>query len=176
MTQARLKAVGFCARMTEVGDWAFQFALDLARAHDVQLDIFFFPTSPCEEHEPRGRRGGDFAVPDRDAVEIERRVRFYYDELLGDYVKVGFRLCLGDEAPELRRCLFDREYDVLVLAYEKHLCPFGERPIEEFADLMPCPVVLVGPGNRDEIHLNSPAKLWTARLGLDDGEWRSVRA
>ncbi len=151
MTRAGMNAVGYCARMTTVGDWAFRFALDLARRHDTQLDIFFFPTSPCEEHDPRGRRGERFEIADRDAVEIERRVRLYYDELLGDYVKVGFRLCLGDEAPELRRCLFDREYDVLVLGYEKRLCPFGERSIEDFSDLMQCPVVLIGPGRPDEI-------------------------
>jgi len=174
MTQARLSAVGYCARMTTVGDWAFQFALDLARRHDARLDIFFFPTSPCEEHESRGRRGESFDLADRDAIEIERQVRLYYDELLGDYVEAGFRLCLGDEAPELRRCLFDREYDVLLLAYEKRLCPFGERSIEEFSELMQCPVVLVGPGSRNEIYLNQPAKLWTADLGLVDKEWISI--
>jgi len=175
MTRARLNAVGYCARMTPVGDWAFQLALDLARRYDAQLDIFIFPTHPCEEHEPRGARGDRAGISDQDAIDIEREVRLYYDELLGDYVKVGFRLCLGDEAPELKRCLFGREYDVLMLAYEKRLCPFGERPIEEFADRMQCPVVLVGPGSRNEIYLNSPAELWTADLGLDDREWKPIR-
>lgn len=176
MTKARLNAIGYCARMTEVGDWALRYALDLARRHGAKLDIFFFPTSPCEGHEPRGRRGGGFEISDADAVEIERRVRLYYDELLGDYVQVGFRLCLGDEAPELRRCLFDREYDVLVLAYERRLCPFGERTIEEFAERMQCPVILVGPGSGDEFSLNRPAQLRTADLGLEDQPWTSVSA
>jgi len=160
--------------MTTVGNWAFQFAFDLARLHDVQLDIFIFPTAPCEGHESRGRRGEQFEISDQDAIEIERRVRLYYDELLGDYDKVGFRLCLGNEAPELKRCLFDREYDILVLAYERRLCPFGERPIEEFSKLQQCPVVLVGPGSQDEIYLNSPAELWISDLGLDNKEWQHI--
>jgi len=174
MTRARLNAVGYCARMTKEGNRAFRFALDLARRHDAQLDIFIFPTSPCEEHEPRGGRRAPVEISDQDAIDIEREVRLYYDEFFGDYVKVGFRLCLGDEAPELKRCLFDREYDVLVLAYERRLCPFGERPIEEFADRMQCPVILIGPGSGNEIYLNHPAKLWTTDLGLDNREWRSI--
>ena len=69
---------------------------------------------------------------------MEKEVRFYYDEMLGDFVNVGFRLCEGDEDPELRRCLLiRREYDVLVLAYEGHHCHFGVRSIEEFAESMP---------------------------------------
>lgn len=175
MTTKRIQAIGICARMTEVGDRAFRFARDLARRYAVPLDIFVFPTSPCEEHERRGRRGENVDLSEQDQVNIERETRFYYDELLEDEdLDVGFRLCLGDEAPELRSCLFDRQFDILVLAYEKRLCPFGEQSIEEFARSMACPVVLVGPGQREEIHLNSPATLWIEGLGLADGAWKPI--
>jgi hypothetical protein len=174
MTRARLKAVGFCAWTEEEGDPAFRYALDLARRHEARLDVFIFPTLPCDPHPPRGRSGELFAISSRDEVEIERRVRLYYDELLEDYLEVGYRLCRGDESPELRRCLFDREYDILVLPYLAEGCRFGVRSIEEFAHRMQCPVVLVGPGTEGGIHLNHPARLWLSELGLEGGEWKVV--
>jgi hypothetical protein len=110
-----------------------------------------------------------------DEIEVERRARVYYDVLLGDYVNVGFRLCEGDEDPELRRCLLIRkDYDVLVLAYEHRGCLFGECPIEEFVEHMPCPIVLVGPDQKDELHLNTLALLWADTLGLREGECLSA--
>ncbi len=174
MARQKLVAVGYCARMSEVGDWAFQFALDLARRHDAKLDIFVFPTAPCTGHETRGRRGEMFRISEEEEIDLERRVRFYYEEHLGDFVEAGFRICLGDETPELRSCLFQREFDILVLAYEHRYCPFGNRSIEEFADRLPCPVVLVGPDRPDEFHLNHPAKLWLTELGLEDAPWNPI--
>ena len=40
---------------------------------------------------------------------------------------------------------------------------------------MQCPVVLVGPGGRDEIHLNSAAGLLPDWLGLEQEQWLPVR-
>jgi len=172
MTVKRLSGVGYCARLSPVGDWAFGYALRLAQRQDVRLNIFFFPTPPCRTHAARGRQGERLHVGEKEKIELERWVRLYYDDRLGDFVNVGFRLCEGDEDPELRRCLLIRkDYDVLVLAYEHHGCPFGERPIEEFAERMACPTVLVGPGRSDEFYLNTPARLWTETLDLHDGAW-----
>jgi hypothetical protein len=168
MTVQAIRGVGLCARMTRSGDWAFDYALDLAVGQDVRLDIFFFPTPPSSAHAPRGRQGELAELSEQQRIQMEKDVRLYYDQMLGDYVNVGFRLCEGDEDPELRRCLLVRkEYDVLVLAYEGFHCRFGTRSIEEFAESMPCPVVLVGPERPDQFFLNTPAGLWIERLGLD---------
>ena len=70
--------------------------------------------------------------------------------------------------------LIRKDYDVLVLAHEHRGCLFGERPIEEFAARMPCPIVLVGPGQKDAVYLNTPASLWAETLGLNKGEWLLV--
>lgn len=174
MPRARLKAVGFCAWMNEIGDRAFRYALDLAKRHHTQLDIFIFPCFPCLPHERRGRAGELFDMSEEEMIEAEKEVRLYYDDRLGDYLEAGYRLCLGDEAPELRRCLFDRQYDILVLPYEKPGCRFGERTIEEFAHRMQCPVVLVGPAGETEFHLNRPARLWLTELGLDEAKWSDL--
>jgi hypothetical protein len=172
MPVKRLTGVGYCARLTRVGDWAFDLAFRLAQRHDVRLNIFFFPDPPCGPHAGRGRHGEWLRAGEEEKIELERRVRLYYDERLGDFLNVGFRLCEGDEEPELLRCLLIRkDYDVLVLAYEYHGCPFGKRPIEEFAERMACPTILVGPRRSNELHINTPAKLWSERFGLNDAEW-----
>ena len=172
MTVKRLSGVGYCARLSPVGDWAFGYALRLAQRQDVRLNIFFFPTAPCKAHTGRGRHGERLRVGEEEEIELERWVRLYYDDRLGDFVNVGFRLCEGDEEPELLRCLLIRkDYDVLVLAYERRGCPFGRRPIEEFAQHMACPIVLVGPDRSDQYYLNTPARLWADTLALGEGEW-----
>ena len=177
MTRQAIRGIGYCARMNAVGDWAFNFALDLAVDHDVQLDVFFFPEPPTQPHAPRGRAGEQAGLTDDQRIALERDVRLYYDQLAGEFVKVGFRLCEGDEEPELQRCLLvRREYDVLVLAYEGLGCAFGSRTIEEFANRMPCPTVLVGPTRPDQVFLNAPAVLYADALRLGAGEWTPIGA
>lgn len=176
MTRQSLRGIGYCAQMTPVGDWAFAFALQLAMSHETRLNIFFFPVAPCQPHISRGRRGERARLSRKEAVALERDARLYYDRLLGDYVNVGFRLCEGDEDPELRRCLVMRlEYDVLVLAYEGYRCLFGIRTIEEFAESMPCPTVLVGPDRPDRFFLNSACELYLDELGLSSRTWHPLK-
>lgn len=176
MTVKQLSGVGYCSSFSPVGDWAFDFAFGLARRYDVQLNIFFFPDFPYKEHATRGRSGEHLLMSEKEKIELERRVRLYYDDRLGDFVNVGFRLCEGDEDPELRRCLLIRkEHDVLVLGYERRGCLFGVKSIEEFAESMPCSIVLVGPGQKDEVYLNTPAKLWAEAHGLNVGEWQPLK-
>jgi len=114
-------------------------------------------------------------MSDAAAIELEKRVRLYYDERLGDFTNVGFRLCEGDEEPELRRCLImRREYDVLVLPYRSHGHRFGGRSIEEFAQSMPCPTILVGPDRENRLFVNATAHIWMDRLGLQDADWEEL--
>ena len=175
VTVQDLNGVGYCARLDKVGDWAFYVALSLGRRHDVVLDVFFFP-EPCgEAHPPHGRRGELLDLSDEAKVELEKRVRLYYEDRLGDFVEVGFRLCEGDEEPELRRCLIiRRDYDVLVLPYPSHAYRFGGRPIEDFAQAMPCPTILVGPDRENRLFVNSPARIWMDRHGLQDADWHEI--
>jgi len=171
MTVQAIRGIGYCARMTRSGDWAFDYSLDLAARFDVRLDIFFFPTPTSRPHPSRGRHGELAEVSEDQKIQMEKEVRLYYDQILGDFVNVGFRLCEGDEDPELRRCLLVRkEYDVLVLAYEGFHCNFGTRSIEEFAESLPCPTVLVGPERPNQFFVNTPAGVWVERLGLEDAD------
>jgi hypothetical protein len=114
-------------------------------------------------------------LSDEAKIELEKNVRLYYEDRLGDFVEVGFRLCEGDEEPELRRCLIiRRDYDVLVLPYPARGHLFGGRPIEGFAQAMPCPTILVGPDRENRLLVNAPGRIWMDRLGLLSADWQAI--
>jgi hypothetical protein len=163
-----LNAVGFCAHYSDQGDWAFDYALRLARLHQVRLNVFHFLTDP---YDPGDNSAEFLPAPERAklAIDRERELRLYYDGRAGDYLDVGFRLCEHAEWLELHRCLVVREFQVLVLGRTHRGVMFGRRPIEEFADSFICPVVLVGPDRPGQFRLNPPARVILDKLGMEAG-------
>jgi hypothetical protein len=175
MTMAGIYAVGFCAHYSKQGDWAFDFALDLARGLGLRLNVFHFLADPYDP-EDSGVRGLSPEEVEGRAIDSERELRMYYDERLGDYVEAGFRLCEDPEWTELHRCLTKREFQILVLGYPDYRARFAGRSLEEFAHSFVCPVVLVGPTSRHEVYLNHPARMIAERLGLDAPDYHLVQA
>ena len=173
MTVVIPRAVGFCANYSDVGDWAFDYALTLARRTDVPLKVFHFLEDP---YNPDDNAAAALTVSEREelAIDQERELRLYYDERAGDYLNVGFRLCEDPAWTELHRCLVIREFQVLVLGYLTPTAEFAGRPIEEFADACACPVVLVGPEQRGELRLNAPAALIADKLTLAGDRWTLI--
>ena len=166
MTIPSIQSVGFCVNYSEQGDWAFDFSLDLARRQGLQLNIFHFLTDPYDENGASVQR---LSREERVqlTVEMEKKMRLYYDERLGDYLDVGFRLCEDNEWTELHRCLTKQEFQLLVLAYPHRDATFGTKPLETFANGFVCPVVLVGPDSPQQLRLNSPAWIQAYRFGVD---------
>lgn len=171
MTTIAVKDIGFCAHFSRQGDWAFEFALSLARRLGHRLNIFYFPRldSPLSNRPAAG-------LDEDELVALDRRVREYYDEKLGDFVEAGFRVCEDFVATELRRCLFRREYQVMVLPYLGYDAMFGNASIEAFAYRFNGPVVLVGPDRPSQLYLNPPAQLVSWRLGLSEDDWTPLAA
>jgi hypothetical protein len=167
MTAVALNAVGFCAHYSRQGNWAFNYALRLSRSRSLQLNVFHFLADPYDPSDTTGK-GMPREERVRLTIERERELRMYYDELAGDYLEVGFRLCEDSEWTELHRCLLKREFQVLVLGYVGDDAMFGGKPILEFADAFVSPVVLVGPNYQDEFYLNASAVLISDKLGLGD--------
>jgi hypothetical protein len=159
-----VKDIGFCAHFSRQGDWAFEFALSQARRLKHRLNVFYFPRLGW----PTSAR---LTLGEDELIALDRRVREYYDDKLGDFVDVGFRVCEDLVDIELRRCLFRREYQVMVLPYTDYGATFGEDSIEVFAYRFNGPIVLVGPRQPDQLHLNPPARLVAWRLGLSDDDW-----
>jgi len=168
-----LNAIGFCAHYSKQGDWAFDYALELSRRHEIQLNVFHFLEDP---YDPSDTTGRDLSPLERGklAIERERELRLYYDKRAGDYLEVGFRLCEDNEWTELHRCLVIREFQVLVLGYPP-AAVFAGHPIEEFANSFVCPVVLVGPERRTKFWLNSRAALMVDKLALPNSSWNLIQ-
>jgi hypothetical protein len=172
MTVPAISAVGFCPNHSKPGDWALEYALRLARSAELQLNILLFLSDPFARHrEPPPPPG---SARNRLAVDLERGERLYLEDRLEDYLRVGCRVCEGDEPHELHRCLSRHEFQVLVLPYPTPGAVFAGVPIEEFAESLVCPAVLVGPSSSREFRLNGPASLVAHRLQVEPGPWRRL--
>jgi hypothetical protein len=168
MTTVSLNAVGFCAHYSRQGDWAFNYALQLSSQKSLHLNVFHFLADPYDPNDTTGK-GLAYQERERLAIEKERELRLYYDELAGDYLEVGFRLCEDNEWTELHRCLLKKEFQVLVLGFVRTDAMFGGKPILEFANAFVSPVVLVGPNSPNEFYLNAAAALVSEKLGFGKG-------
>jgi len=174
VTIVPINSIGLCAHFSKKGDWAFDFAFALTRRRKCQLNIFYFLRSPYEKYtEPpgEGRKIGDQVM-----VATDRKLREYYDKCLGEYVDVGFKVCEETRhAKELRLCLMQREYEVLVIPYLEREITFGNIPIEEFAYRFTSPVVLVGPDDANQYFVNPQAALIADKLALPPQSWEEIR-
>ena len=65
----------------------------------------------------------------------------------------------------MRRCLKRREYQLLIIPYLRKGVPFGNMPLEEFAFRFNAAVILVGPDQPKQYHLNPPGK---ALIGMNN--------
>jgi len=159
-----MNGIGLCAIFSRQGDWAFDYALRLARHHKTKLNIFHFLESPYMLRRDivfvDAEKTETAAVTSQLVDRKDREMREMFDSKLGDYVDVGFRLCEGSNEIELRKCFRKGEYEVLVVAYDQKGADFGgTTTIEEFALRFKGPVVLVGPDSHDSFYLNHAAEM-----------------
>ncbi|MEI7449230.1 MAG: universal stress protein [Desulfomonile sp.] len=174
-----MNGIGLCAVFSRQGDWAFDYALSLARHHKTKLNVFHFLESPYAL-----RRDVVFVdaektktapvTPDLIAKKDEE-MRMLYDERLGDYVEVGFRLCEGNDEWELRKCFKKGDYEILVIGYKEKGAAFGgTTTIEEFGSKFKGPLVLIGPESPDSYFINEQAEKRLADLMIPEGKWKLI--
>ncbi len=174
-----MNGIGLCAVFARQGDWAFDYALGLARHHKTKLNIFHFLESPYAL-----RRDVVFVDAEKTRTtqvtpefieKKDKEMREMFDDRLGDYVEVGFRLCEGNDEFELRKCFKKGDYEVLVIGYKEKGAAFGgTTTIEEFAGKFKGPVVLVGPDFPDSYFLNEAAEKRLSDLLIPDDRWRRI--
>lgn len=171
-----MKGIGLCATFSTQGDWAFDYALWLARKKRTRLNIFHCLDSPFAIRrdvvfiDEEKRRTAE-VTPDLIA-EKDKELRLTYDERLGGYSDVGFRICPGSTEWELKRCFRRGDYEVLVIAYPNKGATFGgTTSIEKFASRFRGPVVLVGPDRPGRYFLNEQAVRAMPTLNIPPGNW-----
>ncbi len=172
-----MNGIGLCAVFSRQGDWAFDYALHLARKHQTKLNIFHFLESPYTLRRDvvfiDAEKTKTAPVSPELVAEKDKNLRFKYEDKLGDYTDVGFRLCEGNDEIELRKCFRKGEYELLVIAYQGKGAEFGgTTTIETFASRFHGPVVLVGPDSADQFFLNDKAKEILSGLDIPDGKWQ----
>jgi hypothetical protein len=176
MTTPRIEKIALVSHFSEVGEWAFQAALRLGRAKETALNIYYFIESPFEV--PGDVVPEDLPsthVDEASMVQTERRVREHFEDALGDFEEVGFRICAtGRHNLELRRCLLRREYQLLIIPYLRRGVSFGNMPIEEFAYRFTAPVMLVGPDHSEQYHCNPFADVMHGSTHLVLGSWHPI--
>ena len=69
-------AVGFCAHYSKQGDWAFDVALELSKAHNVQLNVFHFLIDPFDPGDMRIQNLSHSEI-EQIAVQEEKKLRLY---------------------------------------------------------------------------------------------------
>jgi hypothetical protein len=178
MTTPRVEKIALVSHFSEVGDWAFDAALQMARARETAINIYYFLESPFEiSHDVAP---ADIEVPAYDEqtlVAKEREVREYFEDRLGDFVQVGFRVCpTGRHNLELRRCLLRREYQLLIIPYLSPDVGFGNMSLQEFAYRFAAPVMLVGPERPSEYRFNPFAGVVHGSDHLVYGPWQAINA
>jgi len=172
-----MKGIGLCAIFSRQGDWAFDYALNLARKHKTKLNVFHFLESPYAVRRDvvfvDAKKEKTAVVTPEIIAEKDKELRLKYDERLGDYVDVGFRLCEGSDEWELKKCFKRGDYEVLVIGYQGKGADFGgTTTIEEFAGRFRGPLVLVGPNSPDVFYINEKAKELLNQLDIPDGKWQ----
>lgn len=173
-----MTTLGLCTNFTQTDEWAFEYALQLARKRGWQLNICHWLNSPYTL-----RRD---VVPD-DLFDLTRlqtvtpalltrlelQLRQYFDPKLGDFTDVAFKLCEGQYQVELVRCLRSHLLDLVVMGYRSVDEGNFEnwQPLEVFAANLPYPIVLVGQDGPQSFLLNAQAQEWLDQLDLPQGSW-----
>lgn len=174
-----MNGIGLCAIFSRQGDWAFDYALSLARHYRTKLNIFHFLESPYMLRRDvvfvDAEKTKTAPVTPEFIATKDREMRETYEDRLGDYVEVGFRLCEGNDEWELRKCFKKGDYEVLVIGYKAKGAAFGgTTTIEEFTAKFKGPVVLVGPDSADSFYINEAAEQRIADLNLPEGKWKLI--
>lgn len=173
-----MTTIGLCTHLCETDAGAFDYALQLVKNHNWQLNICHWLSSPYRLR--RDMIPDDLFHPTQSVpanpkmlAQLELQLRQHYDNRLGDFTNVAFKLCEGMYQVEMVRCFRQHLLDLVIMGYQPQdtLEP-DAKPMEEFALYLPFPLVLVGKQGSDTYLLNSKAAEWLDLLNLPAGQWQ----
>jgi hypothetical protein len=174
-----MRTVGLCTHFTETDEWAFDYALELVRTKQLQLNICHWLESPYQVR--RDQIYNDLfnhqnvvSVTPELLNKLELNLREYYEPKLGNFTDVAFKLCEGSYQVELIRCLRQHLLDLVVMGYQQPsvATSSAEQPLELFALNLPYPVIVVGKDGPNTFLLNHKAAEIRDWLALPAGGWQ----
>ena len=177
-----MTVIGFCTHFSQTDEWAFAYALDLARSRGWQLNICHWLNSPFKIR--RDIVQDDLFQPQQNLpvspqllTRLEYQLRAHYDPQLGDFTDVAFRLCEGQYQVELVRCLRKHQLDLVVMGYQagEDDAISEENSLLSFAEKLPYPMVIAGKDGPGSYLLNPQALEWLDRLALPVGSWQPIQ-
>ena len=176
MTTPNIDKIGLVFDYSKQGEWALSAALRLGRGCPAMLNVYYFLESPYSvPHDVAPAMLPEKHFDSETLVRTERELREHFEDRLGDFEDVRFRICeSGRHNLELRRCLLHREYRLLIIPYPHAGASFGNMPIEEFAYRFQTPVLLVGPDREDQLWLNQYAAVVDGSRSLGFGPWLPI--
>jgi len=176
MTTPSIEKIGLVYDYSTQGEWALAAALELGRTCRAVLNVYYFLESPYGV--PHDLTPANLPIHQYDRatlVQTERKLREHFEERLGDFEDVRFRICeSGRHNRELRRCLLHHEYRLLIIPHLRAGSSFGNMPIEEFAYRFAAPVLLVGPDRQNQFWLNRFAAVVNNSRPLISGDWLDI--
>lgn len=178
-----MTTIGLCTHFSQTDEWAFDYALTLAKANKWHLIICHWLQSPYSLR--RDMVNDDLFNPQKTVpvdekllVKLEYQLREYFDQKLGDFTDVAFKLCEGNYQVELNRCIRQHLLDLVVMGYQdqQDLQEDSERPQELFALEADFPMIIVGADGLQTYQINQKALTWKEQLRLKEGSWSVIQA
>jgi hypothetical protein len=175
-----MKTIGLCTHFAESDEWALDFALEVVKRQGWQLTICHWLESPYSlrrdiVYPSLNKTGEPQSITPELLNQLELELRQYYEEKLGDFTNVAFKLCEGMYQVELTRCFRQHLLDLVVMGFPPtELATSNELPLKQFAAELEYPLVIIGPDRSDQYLLNSAAEAWVESLQLQNKSWRVI--
>lgn len=173
-----MTTLGLCTHFSQADEWAFDYALALAKKRGWKMNICHWLYSPYQFRRDMVK---DVLMGDEEIQQVtpqlltrlELRLREYYEPKLGDFTEVAFKLCEGQYQIELVRCFRKNLLDLVVMGYPpSNDADVQDQSVEEFAIKTACPILLVGRDGPGTYLLNPQMVPLLDQLELPEGSWQ----
>lgn len=175
-----MTTIGLCTHFSENDRLAFEFALDLAKKHQVQLNICHWLNSPYIlrrdiVQDDLFSPGVSVTVTSALLTRLEYQLRAYYEPLLGDFTNVAFKLCEGHYQVELLRCFRQQLLDLVALGDQPDQMDEATQPLADFAAHTPYPLVIVQ-ASEPRYRVNQAGLAWLDFMELPEHSWEVIES